>query len=139
VAERLRGYRQALADAGLPEHIVWPDHLNETGGAEAAAQLPSAGARKRPDAILALSDLLAVGVRSALHRAGVRVPEDVALAGYDDLPFAQYMTPPLTTVRLPYEEMGRAAVAWLLDAVRGRATSPLQHVYDPKLVIREST
>jgi LacI family transcriptional regulator len=136
VSERLRGYRHALAEAALPERTVWAESLSEAGGAAAAARLLEG---ETPDAILALSDLVATGVRSTLYRAGLRVPDDVALAGYDDLPFAQYLTPPLTTVRLPYEEMGRAAVAWLVDAVRGRADSPLQRTYTPELVIRESS
>ncbi|MBI3974158.1 MAG: substrate-binding domain-containing protein, partial [Chloroflexi bacterium] len=72
------------------------------------------------------------------RRAGLRVPHDVAVVGYDDLPFAAFLEPPLTTVRLPYDAMGRAAVAWLVAAVRGRADTRLRGVYQPKLVIRES-
>jgi DNA-binding LacI/PurR family transcriptional regulator len=137
--ERLRGYREALGRAGLTERVVWAASLSEAGGAAATTQLlREASETARPDGIFALSDVLATGVRAALYEAGLSVPEDVALVGYDDLPIAQFMTPPLTTVRLPYEELGRAAVAWLVDAVRGRAEAPLQRVYAPTLVIRAS-
>lgn len=135
VSERVRAYREALADAGLPERIFWAESLSEAGAAAAATRMLE---QEPPDAIFALSDVLAIGVRSALGRSGLRVPEDVALVGYDDLPFAQFMTPALTTVRLPYEEMGQAAISWLVEAVRGRTDSPLQRVYMPQLVVRES-
>ncbi|HEX2185448.1 MAG TPA: substrate-binding domain-containing protein, partial [Chloroflexota bacterium] len=138
VERRLEGVRMALAEAGLAgtERVEWVPELSEAGGAAGGAALLAAG---RPDAILALSDVLALGVLSAVHRAGRRVPEDVAVAGYDDLPFAPYLEPPLTTVRLPYEAMGRAAVSWLIGAVRGRAASRLAERYQPELVVREST
>jgi LacI family transcriptional regulator len=138
VERRLEGLRMALAEAGLAgtERVEWVPELSEAGGAAGGAALLAAA---RPDAILALSDVIALGVLSAVHRTGRRVPEDVAVAGYDDLPFAPYLEPPLTTVRLPYEAMGRAAVSWLIGAVRGRAASRLAERYQPELVIRDST
>lgn len=78
------------------------------------------------------------GALSALHRAGLRVPDDVVVVGYDDLPFAPYLVPALTPVRLPYAAMGEDAVSWLAEAVRGRVDGVLHQVYQPYLIIRDS-
>ncbi len=147
VQNRLAGYRRALEEAGLGATgtagkaadrgcVWWAPELSEAGGAAAGAALL---AEWRPDAIFALSDVIAVGVLHAVRRAGLRVPEDVAVVGYDDLSFAPFLAPPLTTIRLPYEAMGRAAIAWLVAAVRGQAETPLRALYHPELVIRESS
>jgi DNA-binding LacI/PurR family transcriptional regulator len=137
VQQRLQGYRQALAEAGLAgaEHVVWAGEIGEAGGSAAGTEALETG---NPDAILVLSDVMALGVLHAIHRAGRRVPEDVAVVGYDDLSFAAFLEPPLTTTRLPYDDMGRAAVTWLVDAARGRAGGLLHAVYQPELVVRGS-
>jgi DNA-binding LacI/PurR family transcriptional regulator len=138
VERRLRGYRRALAAAGLAEtaRVERGPELSEAAGAAVTARL-LAGAR--PDAILAMSDVLAVGALHAVRAAGLRVPADVAVAGFDDLSFAPYLSPPLTSVRLPFEAMGAAAVAWLAAAVRGQASEPLRRRFPPELIVREST
>jgi LacI family transcriptional regulator len=134
---RLAGYREALRRAGLAgeERIVHATSFSEAGGAAAAADLL---ATQAPDAILALSDVVALGVLSAVHRAGRRIPDDIAVLGYDDLPFAPFLEPSLTTVRLPYASMGEDAIAGLADAVRGRADGMLHRVYQPELIVRRS-
>ena len=134
---RLAGYRQALRQADLAgeERIVRAASFSEAGGAEAAARLLST---HQPDAILALSDVVALGALSAVHRAGRRIPDDIAVLGYDDLPFAPFLEPALTTVRLPYASMGEDAIVWLAEAVRGRADGVLHRVYQPELVVRRS-
>ncbi len=139
VERRLEGYRRALREAGLGEmeRVVWAPELSEAGGAAAGAEL-LATRGQRPDAILALSDVLALGVLHAVRRAVLRVPEDVAVVGYDDLAFAPFLAPPLTTIRLPYDAMGRQAIDWLVAAVRGQADAPLRGLYRPELVVRES-
>ena len=135
---RLEGYRSAMAAASLghEEHVAWAPSLDESGGYEAARALLL---ERRPDAIFAANDGLAMGAMSAVLGAGLRVPEDVAIVGYDDLPFARFLHPPLTTVRQPYDAMGHAAVAWLVDAIRNRADRLLQRVYQPELIVRSST
>lgn len=134
---RLEGFRRALGEAGLAEtaHVELAPELSEAGGAAGGA---AALQKARPDGILALSDVLAVGVLHAIRRAGLRVPEDIAVVGYDEQPFAPYLAPPLTTVRLPYEAMALAAVDWLVQAIRGRADERLATVLDPELIVRES-
>jgi LacI family transcriptional regulator len=77
-------------------------------------------------------------VLHAVRCAGLRVPADVAVVGFDDLSFSPFLAPPLTTVRLPFDDMGRAAVAWLVKAVRGQTTEPLCELHQPELIVRES-
>lgn len=137
---RLDGYRDALrrtADAGEP--LVEPclDWGLESG--RRAAERLIAGAR-RPTAIFAQSDLLAMGAMSALRAHGLRVPEDVSMIGFDDIPVAQVFDPPLTTLRQPMREVGELAARLVLEppdgARRGRAAR--HHVLRAPLVVRGS-
>jgi LacI family transcriptional regulator len=116
-AERLRGYRLALRDAGLkPERsLELEGGFTEAGGHAAALQLVEL--EPRPTAIFAANDSMAIGALSALRESGVRVPEDVAIAGFDDIPLARYMDPPLSTVRVPICDLGARAVEILLHGV----------------------
>jgi DNA-binding LacI/PurR family transcriptional regulator len=90
------------------------------------------------DAIFAASDLMALGALRALRRTGRRVPDDVALIGFDDLPIARHADPPLTTVRQPVEEMGTRMARELLALIRGTSTAPSCLVLDTELVVRMS-
>ena len=103
------GYRRALHDAGLPveEPLVAEGPLTPTGGYEAASALLRAP--HRPTAVFTNDDM-AIGVLRACFEQGLRVPEDVAVVGFDDIEYAAHTTPPLTTVAVPKEEMGRLAV-----------------------------
>ena len=136
--DRLEGYRQALADAGLAgaAHVELAVAPHPAAAVDAAARLL---AERQPDAVFVLSDVLAVGVLHALRAAGRRIPEDVAVVGYDDFPYAPFLDPPVTSVRLPYAEMGAAAVRWLTAAVRAQAPGLLQETYRPELVVRASS
>ena len=133
---RLEGYRHALTTAGLPGMEVSTETLDPGQAADVTRDLL---AHWKPDAIVALSDLLAAGVLQTLRRAGVRVPEDVAVVGSEDMPFAPFLEPPLSSLRLPYDQMGQAAVEWLSQAVRRVAQSPPHLTYAPQLVVRESS
>ncbi len=115
--ERRRGYRAALRAARLPvlpELEAAGDFTEPSGYAAAQALL---ALRKRPDAIFAANDAMAVGALSALRDAGVRVPEDVALVGFDDIPIARDLTPPLTSVHVDMEALGRRATELALAAI----------------------
>jgi DNA-binding LacI/PurR family transcriptional regulator len=117
--DRLAGYRDAIAEAGLPAD---PDleacgDFTQTSGAEAMVQLLAA--RPDIDAVFAASDLMAAGALSALAVAGRRVPRDVAVVGYDDSPVATSTNPQLTSVHQPIEEMGREVARLLVEAVEG--------------------
>jgi LacI family transcriptional regulator len=137
VASRLRGYRSALANGGLPADPALVEEADWTaaGGHAAAGRLLD----RDPSitAIFAQSDLIAIGVLSALHERGLRVPGDCAVVGCDDLPPVAHTVPPLTTVHVPFYETGERAVALLVDRIAGR--EPPERVLLPvELVVRGS-
>ena len=136
--DRLEGYRDGLAAAGLAGagDLVETGDFTEEGGAAAMGRL-----LERPgdpvDAVFAASDLMAAGALRALRAAGRRVPEDVAVVGFEDSAVARYAQPPLTTVRQPIEEMGRQATRLLLAQVSGEAGG-MHLILDTELVVRAS-
>jgi LacI family transcriptional regulator len=97
-----------------------------------------AAAEERPDAVFAANDVVALGVLQGLTQSGVRVPQDVALVGYDDIDFAAFATVPITSIGQPRERIGTEAVELLLAEVEGHA-QPRQIVFDPELVVRASS
>lgn len=137
-AERREGAAQALLDAGLAPDDVLVDvevrDLTVAEGAAAVAPLLDAG---RVSAVMCVNDMLALGALLAMQERGIRVPEDVALVGYDDADFAPALNPPLTTVRQPSYDMGLAAAGLLL---RGGERVPGEHVeFEAHLVVRGSS
>jgi LacI family transcriptional regulator len=139
--ERYEGLRAAFQAAGrAPSRDITKI---EAGGLHVHDGI-EAGQRLRelmpgPTAVFAANDLLAVGVLQALHESGVRVPEDIALVGYDDLELAEVVSPPLTSVRQPRFEVGRAAVELLLQELDGTPRNSSEIVFMPELVVRQST
>ncbi|MER7928930.1 MULTISPECIES: LacI family DNA-binding transcriptional regulator [unclassified Streptomyces] len=117
---RVDGYRAALLDAGheVDEHLIQPGDFTEEGGRRAMTELLS----RSPDvdAVFAGSDVMAAGARQVLREEGRRIPDDVALVGYDDSAIARHMDPPLTSVRQPIEEMGRSMIDLLLGEIADR-------------------
>jgi LacI family transcriptional regulator len=108
------------------------------GGTEVGRALLARPAAARPDAIFAVNDLLALGIMHVLVSGGVRVPEDVALIGYDDIEFGEASLIPLSSVRLPHEAFGFAAVDLLLEEIAG-AVGERHLVFDPELIVRASS
>jgi LacI family transcriptional regulator len=137
-AERLRGYRAGLKP-GMREAVFEGDFSQESGW---AAGRRIAHSKPRPDAVFAGNDMMAIGCLAALGEAGLRVPEDVALAGFDDIPIARYVAPALTTIRVPIVALGAAALDALAKAVaapRGeRHAVPVLQVMPVELVVRRS-
>lgn len=135
--DRLAGYQAALKQAGLsapPELILSGDFMEPSGFLAATRLLEG---REVFSAIFAANDQMAYGARLALYRKGVRVPEDISLAGFDDLPGSSYTTPPLTTVRQPTFDLGVAVAGGVLRVLTGEpADLP---ALTPQLIIREST
>jgi LacI family transcriptional regulator len=124
-AERRRGYRAGLQEAGLPADpaLELGGDFSEAAG-HAAAQI-ILGMSDRPTAVFAANDCMAIGAMSAFRDAGLRVPGDVALGGFDDIPMARYVEPPLTSVHVDICALGERAAACLLDELRepaGRAS-----------------
>ena len=136
--ERLRGFTGTLARLAPRTHpqVLRGDFTEESGhraGREIAAM------RRRPDAVFAANDTMAVGCFFALSEAGLRVPDDIALAGFDDIPVARYLTPPLTTVRVRIAELGEAAFRRLMRAVERRGEDkPSKQLLRTELVVRKS-
>lgn len=138
VASRSRGFGAALRAAGvrLDPRRVAPADWTPAGAYAATRQLLDAAAA--PTAIFVHSDLMAMGVLSALRDRGVRVPADCSVVGCDDLPVASYLVPPLTTVHVPFQETGTRAAELLLGRIRGE-TIPRRDLLPVHLVVRAST
>jgi DNA-binding LacI/PurR family transcriptional regulator len=138
--DRLAGYAAALGAYQLPfdEALVGRAERDVAGGRAAADQLLARD--PRPTAIFAYNDLQALGALQAARGRGLRVPEDLALVGYDDIELAAYFEVPLTTVAQPTYAIGRAATELLLGIVTGRP-EPVQRtvVLTPELVVRASS
>ncbi|MFJ5880043.1 LacI family DNA-binding transcriptional regulator [Kitasatospora cineracea] len=139
---RLQGWRAALAAAGLPvpPHLTgdWSPASGHAAGRQVAAAFRG-GAGPRPTAVFAANDHMALGLVRALTEAGVRMPEDVAVAGFDDLPEGAYTTPSLTTVRQDFAAVGRAGIGLLLQLIDDPGAVPAHVSVRPELVVREST
>ena len=136
--DRLRGYQNALASAGLPfdPALVRYGDFTVDSGYQQMKDLLDRGAHFT--AAFVASDTLVLGAKAALVERNLRVPQDVALVGFDDLPFAQYMNPPLTTVHLPAVELARQACNLLICLLQGEQTCRQQIILDTHLVIRQS-
>ncbi|MBQ1095876.1 LacI family DNA-binding transcriptional regulator [Streptomyces sp. b94] len=134
--ERLAGFRDALARAGHDSPTVAEGVFTLDSGAVAMAAL----LRDHPavDGVFAANDLMAQGACQVVRELGRRIPEDVAVVGFDDSSIAVTCRPPLTTVRQPVEEMAAAMARMLDEQVRGTRTEPRTLVFEPELVVRES-
>jgi DNA-binding LacI/PurR family transcriptional regulator len=136
---RLAGYRSALASAGLPHR---PEYIRHTGPDEAAARrqmrelldLP-----QPPTAVFACSDRMALGAYDALAERGLRVPDDMSVVGFDDLPEARWASPALTTVRQPVSEMAATALRLLVRLMDGDRPESTRTELSTRLITREST
>jgi DNA-binding LacI/PurR family transcriptional regulator len=147
--QRLEGYVQALTEAGLPldpQLVVFPGPSDETcdryyhreGGAEAMRQLLTL--KEPPDAVFCFNDLMALGAIRALHQAGLRIPDDVAVIGYDDIEEGRYATPSLTTIAPDKKQLGELAVSFLIGRINKTRTALPETVEVPfQLIVREST
>ena len=136
VTRRLHGYRRAFEAAGLPSPAALMAGITMAEGARAFRDLPTGP--RRPSAILAMSDMAAIGLMVAARDADLRLPRDISVVGYDDLPMAAWTTPALTTVRQPTVEKGRLAGRLLVRRLQGRqvdSPAPLA----TSLVVRGST
>jgi LacI family transcriptional regulator, galactose operon repressor len=135
--DRYDGYCQALLRAGLPfrAELVSEAAFDAPSGHRAMAELLG---RASFDAVFVASDVVALGAIGALREAGRRVPDDVSLVGFDDIPLAAYFDPPLTTVRLPAFELGQAAGRALLERITHRAI-PTRTLLPTELIVRGST
>ena len=138
-AERLRGYRLALKEAGIKSEraLELEGGFTEAGGYAAALRILDLN--PRPTAVFAANDSMAIGALSALRESRVQVPRDIAVAGFDDIPFARYMDPQLSSVRVPICDLGARAIEMLLHGMSHKNTHPRRRErVQTELVIRQS-
>ena len=136
---RSDGYRSALEEAGVPataDLVVEGDFSHESGFEQGGRLL---GRPDPPTAVFAASDQMALGLYEALRKRGLRVPDDVSVVGFDDLPVARWASPPLTTVRQPLAEMGALAARTALRLVRGETLATPRLELATELVVRDSS
>ncbi|WP_327665591.1 LacI family DNA-binding transcriptional regulator [Streptomyces sp. NBC_00498] len=145
VQDRRQGALRALEEAGLPSSALRElptERLDVAAGRDAGARL--LGLTERPTAVFCANDLLALGVLQSLYAAGVRVPDDIAIVGYDDIEFAAAAAVPLTSVRQPAVHMGALAADLLLEEIEAADDPEREHehrrvVLQPELVVRGSS
>jgi LacI family transcriptional regulator len=134
--DRKQGYLDALRNRGRPvdEALIVSGDFTQVSGYEAMQRLLP----HKPDAVFVGSDTMAMGALRAIRRAGLVVPDDIALVGFDDLPQATIVDPPLTTVRQPTQRVGALAVKTLVDMLQNGPDLPRRLILPTELVIRES-
>jgi DNA-binding LacI/PurR family transcriptional regulator len=134
--DRLRGYRKVTNEAGMPSLVVYGDFVNPSSAEHATRRLLDL--RPGVDAVFAASDFMATGVMRALRRSGRRIPDDVAVIGFDDGQLALHTDPPLTTVRQPIEQIGARMTQELLTRMGDSSCDPCHVILDTELVLRDS-
>jgi len=143
VADRLAGARSAAAKAGVGEksiRLIETPGLNFAAGRQAGAEIAGMSTSDRPTAVFCANDLIALGVLQEMTRRHLRVPQDLAIVGYDDIDFAAAAAVPLTSVAQPRTQLGRAAAELLIEEVEGPgAHQHRQVIFEPDLLVRDST
>jgi DNA-binding LacI/PurR family transcriptional regulator len=134
--DRREGWRTTLEAAGAPTPTELVGDWSARTGHELGRKLAG-----NPDvtAVFAANDQMALGVLRSPHEAGRRIPEDISIVGFDDIPEAGYFTPPLTTVRQDFTEIGRRSLLLLLQQIEGGVRAPARETVAPELVVRAST
>jgi LacI family transcriptional regulator len=134
--DRVEGYQKALLERGrnIEEELIAEGDFTEAGGYYAMQQLLHA----KPDAVFAASDLMAVGAMRAVREVGLKIPDDVAFVGFDDVAIATYADPHLTTIRQPIVRFGFNAVEVLIDLIENGIKPARRIMMDTELIIRDS-
>lgn len=137
-AARYEGYQKALHEAGLPldPELVEEGDWSHTSGYEAMQKFLKLN--QPPSALFSSNDMMAAGAFHAIFEHGLRIPQDVAVVGFDDLPQTSIIIPALTTIRQPSIEIGMRATALLIDQLEDRASQPMHSIFPTTLVIRQS-
>jgi len=134
--DRMNGGRTTLEAAGATAPRVLIGDWSARSGHELGKELAA-----NPDvsAVFVANDQMALGVLRALHEAGRRIPGDISVVGFDDIPEAEYFTPPLTTVRQNFNEMGRRSLLLLLEQIESGVREPRRETVPPELIVRASS
>jgi DNA-binding LacI/PurR family transcriptional regulator len=133
---RVNGWRSTLEAAGAAPPPVLVGDWSAHGGHELGRELAE---NRDVTAVFVANDQMALGVLRSLHEAGRRIPGDISIVGFDDIPEAGYFTPPLTTVRQNFNEMGRRSLLMLLEQIESGVRTPTRETVAPELVVRAST
>ncbi len=134
--DRILGVREFFSER-LTASIREMTNFNEEAGYEAMKAVLDE--KTRPTAVLALSDWMAIGAMRAIVEAGLRIPDDISVMGFSDLPIAEILNPPLTTIRIPQRKLGSLAVQLLDSLIRKEIQGPVGMILPPDLVVRQST
>ena len=136
--DRVQGYKDALIAAGInpDEDLIQHADFDPQSGFACMQALLNSG--KEFTAVFVASDNVSMGAKSAVREAGLRIPDDISMIGFDDIPWAKYSDPPLTTIRLPAQKMASEACMLLLDLMEGLETDVQHLVLDTELVVRKS-
>jgi LacI family transcriptional regulator len=136
--ERLQGYKDAVSEARLPVDpaLIQMGNFHIEGGYEAVQVLLKLS--NRITAVFAANDLMAVGALRGIAARGLRVPDDVAVVGFDDIALAKYTEPPLTTIKQPIREIGKLATELIMARVNGERREPQNHRLKTNLIVRGS-
>lgn len=137
--ERLAGYKRTLEAAGIPydENLIIEGDHELQSGEMAVAKLMIL--KQRPTAVFCFSDEMAIGFIHALQKQGYTIPDDISVIGFDDIRYAEYVTPALTTIHQPLEEIGAACIHALLDQLKGNPAVPTCQYLPHSLIVRQST
>lgn len=139
VHKRVLGYRDALEEYGVPYDpgLVEERPPSLIEGRAAAERLLSLA--DPPTSVFAASDILAIGAMQAIHKSGMKMPQDISLVGFDDIEFAAYMNPPLSSVRVNAHEVGRLAAEIAIEMASERTKTARQYCLDTELIIRDTS
>ncbi|MBT3134356.1 LacI family transcriptional regulator [Alteromonas sp. ALT199] len=137
--DRLAGYQDALTQAGISfeENLLFPGDFTLQAGYNAGETI--ACLKDRPTAVFCENDETAIGAMQAFKQANLHVPNDISMAGFDDIAFSAFVDPPLTTIAQPAEEFGRTAVTLLVDLLNGKIRKAPKVIMPFELIVREST
>jgi LacI family transcriptional regulator len=137
--KRYRGYRYALQEAGLKVNAEWIINAGWDVDQSYSRMRELLERPERPTAIFAASDSLAISAMRAVTERGLRIPEDIAFVGLDNIDLSRYTSPPLSTIHVPKHEIGLAAAKTLIDFLQGTYTLPFKMLMPYELIIRQSS
>ena len=132
---RVQGLEKFTSDHPDVELLSIPGGSSFESGYDAAEAIVASGAT----GVMAFNDLVGMGLLSGLHEQGIRIPEDISVTGFDDIPFARYTTPPLTTAAVPITELGDLAWRRMRELIQNQEAEATNHIFDPHLEVRGST
>jgi len=139
-AQRIEGWRTALAKAGLAAEsadLLWHSDFSSQGGFSTMQAILASP--RAPTAVFVCNDLMGIGALSAAHQAGIQIPQQVSLIGFDDIELAKFASPALTTIAQPKLRIGIAAVDMVLERIQGGRIQARQVILQPELIVRNST